>query len=160
MNEICLSNIFEEKMVKDFEALSHTADIKIRAYGETKKELFRHALIGMFQVIGPQVPGCRVSNERVICEELPQKHDIAVESPDQVALLVDFLSEALYLSDVQDEAYLDVDIHQLTDKKISATLRGVKITGFEAVEIKAVTYHELVIKKVNDTWQADIVFDI
>jgi len=160
LHEICLSNLFEEKMVKDFEVLPHTADIKIRAYGETKKELFCHALIGMFQIIGPQVPGCRVSNERVICEELPQKHDIVIESPDQVALLVDFLSEALYLSDVHDEAYLDVDIHQLADKKISATLRGVKITGFEVVEIKAVTYHELVIKKVNDMWQADIVFDI
>jgi len=147
-------------MTKDFEALSHTADIKIRAYGKTKKELFRNALIGMFQIIGPRVPGCRVENERVVCDTLPQKHEIEVDSPDDVALLVDFLSEALYLSDVHDEAYLDAEIHELTDTKIHATIHGVKITGFEVVEIKAVTYHELEIKQVDSVWQADIVFDI
>ena len=43
---------------------------------------------------------------------------------------------------------------------IRATLCGIKVEGFEVVEIKAVTYHELKIKKENDTWQADIVFDI
>jgi len=147
-------------MVKDFESLPHTADIKIRVYGKTKKDLFRHALIGMFQVIGPKIAGCHVESGRVVCKELPEKHDIAVEALDDVALLVDFLSEALYLSDVNNEAYLDVVIHELTDQKIKATIYGAKVKGFEVVELKAVTYHDLAIKKVDDVWQADIVFDI
>ena len=146
--------------MKDFEELPHTADLKIRVFGKTKKELFRNALIGMFQVIRPRVPGCRILNERVVCDELPERHEIAVESPDEFALMVDFLSDAVYLSDVHDEAYLDVEIHELSKKNIRAIVHGVKITGFEVVEIKAVTYHELEIKKVNDWWQADIVFDI
>ncbi len=150
----------KEVMDKDFEVLPHTADIKIRTYGKTKKELFRNALIGMFQIIGPQVPGCRIENERVVCDELPEQHEIAVKSPDEVALMVDFLSEALYLSDVHDEAYLDANIHELTETNIKATIYGAKVTGFEVVEIKAVTYHELEIKKVNDMWQVDIIFDI
>ena len=147
-------------MIQDFESLPHTADIKIRVYGKTKKDLFRHALIGMFQVVGPKITGCRVESERVVCDLLPEKHEVMIESPDEVALLVDFLSEALYLSDVNDEAYLDADIHELTDHMIKATIYGAKVVGFEVVELKAVTYHELAIEKIGNRWQADIVFDI
>lgn len=146
--------------MKDFEILPHTADIKVRIYGETKEELFRNALIGMFQAVGPRSPECSVVNERLMCPSLPVHHEVVVTSPDQEALLVDFLSEALYLSDVHNQAYLDAKIHTLTDTHIKATLLGVNITGFEVVEIKAVTYHELAIVQHNGMWQADIVFDI
>ncbi len=148
-------------MTKDFELLSHTADIKIRVFGATRAELFCHALIGMFQSIGPQVPGCTHKEGRLVCEHLPISHDITVQAPDFAALLINFLSEALYLSDVHNEAYLDVVIHEITETQVCATLAGVKITGFAGVEIKAVTYHELVVKQEKDgTWCAEIVFDI
>lgn len=147
-------------MIKDFEQLSHTADIKIRAYGKTKKELFANAVVGMFQIIGPQVEGCCIENDRVVCDELSIKHKVELYSFDEESLLVDFLSEALYLSDVNNEAYLAVDVHELSSMHIHATLQGVKIQGFEVVEIKAVTYHELTIKQVDNIWQADVVFDI
>lgn len=144
----------------DFEMLPHTADIKIRAYGATKKELFRNALIGMFNSVQPLTDTCHVENDRVVCDELPVAHDVVLKSGDEESLLVDFLSEALYLSDVYDEAYFDADIHELTANIVKATVRGVHITGFDVVEIKAVTYHELAIKKNDDGWQVDIVFDI
>ena len=147
-------------MKNDFKTLTHTADIKIRAYGKTKEELFRHALIGMFQTIGPQAKECTKQGDRVVCPQLPCSHRITAQSIDLVALLVDFLSEALYLSDVHNEAYLDATIHELTDTKVDATIHGVAIDGFEVVEIKAVTYHDLHISQVDGYWQADIVFDI
>lgn len=147
-------------MKKDFEQLPHTADIKIRVYGVTKKELFKHALIGMFQIIGPHAKGCITKDDRLVCDQLPKQHEITVESPDGEALLVDFLSEVLWLSDVHNEAYLDAEIHQLTDRFIQATIHGVQVTGFEVVEIKAVTYHDLAIKQIDGGWQTDIVFDI
>lgn len=145
---------------KQFELLPHTADIKIRVYGATLADLFKSAVIGMFQAIRPIVPGCKIVNDMVVCKELPEHHDITVESIDKEALLIDFLSEVLYLSDVHNEAYLDATIHTITNTTIKATVRGVKIKGFEVVEIKAVTYHDLVIKQINGIWQADIVFDI
>ncbi len=147
-------------MHKDFEQLSHTADIKIRVYGKTLEDLFRHALIGMFQIVRPIAPDCRVEGDRVVCESLPEQHEVKVAAIDRDALLVDFLSEALYLSDVHNEAYFDVKIHKLDNQNISATLYGTKITGFEVVELKAVTHHDLRIEQVNDEWRASIVFDI
>jgi len=144
----------------DFEILPHTADIKIRAYGKNKKELFRNALIGMFQSIHPIIAGCKTENNRVVCDALPEHHIIELKASDEESLLVDFLSEVLYLSDVHNEAYLDVTIDELTDTSIKATIHGIAVTGFEVVEIKAVTYHELVIKKDDGGWVAEIVFDI
>jgi len=148
------------KKKKDFESVEHTADIKIRVYGTTLQELFTHALIGMFQSIGPHASDCTIEHERLVCKSLDRTRSVEVDSPDREALLVDFLSEALYLSDIYDEAYLDCTIHELTDTHLKATIRGVPVTGFDVVEIKAVTYHDLAIKEIDGVWQTDIVFDI
>ena len=87
-------------MKKDFEQIAHTADIEIRVYGSTKNELFSNALIGMFQVIGTKASGCVMQDGRLVCAQLPQMREIDVSSFDLDSLLVDFLSEALYLSDI------------------------------------------------------------
>ena len=147
-------------MQKDFEQLSHTADLKIRVHGKTLKDLFRHALIGMFQIVRPIAPDCVIEKDRLVCKSLPKQRKVKITAIDRDALLVDFLSEALYLSDVHNEAYLDVTVHELDNQNISATLHGIAITGFEVVEIKAVTHHDLRIEEVDGEWSAEIVFDI
>lgn len=147
-------------MSKQFKQLPHTADIQIRVYGTTVKELFCNAMIGMFQVVRPKAIGCRFEKERVVCDALPISRDVDTHSIDQSALLIDFLSDILSLSDIHKEAYFDATIHELTATDITATIRGVKVTGYEVVELKAVTHHGCEIKKVGDTWQADIIFDI
>ena len=113
-----------------------------------------------FQVIGPYAEGCTKKGDRLVCKNLPKKRELTVVANDYDSLLVDFLSEALYLSDVDNEAYLDATVHMMTDQSIKATLHGVPVTGFEVVEIKAVTYHDLHVQKMNGGWRTDIVFDI
>lgn len=147
-------------MLENFELLPHTADIKIRVYGSTLADLFRNALIGMFQSIGPHANGCMVIKGRLVCSHLPRAHLIIIESNTIESLLVDFLSHALYLSDVHNEAYLDVVICSIDETHVEATVFGVSVTGFEGVEIKAVTYHDLAVKQVGGGYQVDIVFDI
>jgi len=146
--------------MKDFELLPHTADIKLRVYGASLEELFRHALQGMFQSISPQSEYCVEKQDRLVCQKLTRQHEVEVRSADQELLLVDFLSEALYLSDIHNEAYFDLDIHTLTHEHVKATVKGVPITGFEVVEIKAVTYNDLKVEYKDGIWQADVVFDI
>lgn len=148
-------------MRKDFEILPHTADMKIRVYGKTLEELFAHALVGMFQAARPIAPECLYdAHDRLVCPRLSIERDIGVNSSDVDSLLVDFLSHALYLSDVHNEAYLQVTINSLSPQKIAARLYGVSIIGFQEAEIKAVTYHDLAIVQSNGIWQTDIVFDI
>ncbi len=146
-------------MMPDFELISHTADLQIRVYGTTHAELFTHALIGMFQSIGPRTLTCTVQNERLICPSLDRCHTIDIQSSDLEQLLVDFLSQALSLSDIYNELYLNVSYDTMTETSLKGTLEGVAVTGFD-VEIKAVTYHGLAITQQDGIWQTDIVFDI
>lgn len=159
---IQLFNVLKKgkNMGKNYEVISHTADMQIRAYGKSKEELFRNALIGMFQSIKPISDECLYSNEKLLCQNLPINHRIRIESSELELLLVDFLSECLYLSDINNEAYLDIEIHQMTDNSLDVTLKGIKIKGFEVVEIKAVTYNDLSIKYQDGLYIANVVFDI
>jgi len=147
-------------MKNDFKQLPHTADISIRVYGDTLADLFRNALIGMFQVVGPIIPSCRVENDRVVCDKLPIEREVVVSAHDIESLLVDFLSEALYLSDVHNEAYLDAQVKECSATHIEATLQGIGVEGFEEVELKAVTYHDLKVEHTAQGWQVVLVFDI
>jgi protein archease len=133
-----------------FEVISHTGDIKIRAYGYTLKELFGNALRGMFESIGPHF----------VAHAPPITRVISLTAPSRDMLLVDFLSECLYLSDIHNEVYRNAQIDVVSDTSLKATLHGEPITGFDVVEIKAVTYHDFSIENVDDHLQATIVFDI
>lgn len=147
-------------MVIDFEQIPHTADIKIRVYGATLQELFVHALQGMFHSAHPIIVGASWVHDRIVCLSLDRIHTVTMSAPDREVLLVDFLSYALYLSDVHNEAYLDAQFFQLTETSLHAQLRGAQVQGFQGVELKAVTYHDLAIIYTNNRWQTDIVFDI
>lgn len=139
-------------MEKRFEILPHTADLQICAYGKDLPTLFKNALFGMFTGISPQ-----------FISETKACHDIEVRSHDLETLMVDFLSEALYLSDVHKEAYLDMNLKEISTEGeffIKAELCGRKIEGFEEGEIKAVTHHGLKVEKKDDHWIAKVLFDL
>ena len=135
--------------MKNFEILPHIADLKLRIYANSKRELFINSLVAMFKSIRP----IYIDNQEL-------QFNISVKSIDTESLLVDFLNEALYISDVHHVAFKGAIITDFSDKIITATLIGSKIRSFELVEIKAVTYHDLKIADNNGIWSAEIVFDI
>jgi SHS2 domain-containing protein len=148
-------------MAQEFELLSHTADIKMRAYGTTLEELFRSTLKGMFSSIKPRSSHIVYKNDELICTKFTVEHKLVTHSPNLHSLLVDFLSDCLYLSDVHNEAYFDARFDILSNTELQAYIYGVTITGFEATEIKGVTYNDLDIQQSPDgLWQATVVFDI
>ena len=133
---------------KSYEILEHTADLKIRTYGKNPAELFSNMLKGMFESTHPEI----IKGKLVI-------RKIQIKSSNLESLLVDFLSEALYLSDVRKETYLEVEFEILTEGELIGTLRGQKIKNLQT-EIKAVTWHDLEVKKEKNQWQATVLFDI
>lgn len=132
-----------------YEILPHTADYKIRAYGITREELFANAMRGMF------------ANYKA-ADGVPQiRREIKVEAGDIAALLVDFLSEALVLSDSNNEVYTDVAFTKFSDVELEGTLVGTPLKDVEGDEIKAVTYYGLEVKQREDrVWETTIIFDI
>ncbi len=136
--------------MKRYEILEHKADLKIRVFGRNKKELFLNALFGMSESQRPEI---KKPEEKI-------KREISVKSPDLSALLVDFLNEVLYLSQVNKEIYRNIKFKKLTDRDLDAEIFGEKAETF-GEDIKAVTYHNLEIgQKTNKGWEAIVLFDI
>ena len=135
-----------------YEVIGHTADIRLKVWGLTEKELFRDALLGMMYIIKMQNSKSKNQNLR--------KRTIKIEADDVTALLVDFLNEALYQSHTNKEIYNEVKFNQLTDKNLETELIGFSVREFDE-DIKAVTYHEAEIKKRPDgQFETTLIFDI
>lgn len=135
--------------MKKYEILLHLADLKIRAFGKNKKELFLNMLLGMTESQKPEIRG----KKKI-------KRNIKIKSPDLEALLVDFLSQLLYLSQINREAYFEAEFKKFTDNEIEGNPIGQKVERF-GEDIKAVTYHGLNIHRRKDgSWEAIVLFDI
>lgn len=136
--------------MKKFELLEHRADLKIKVRGASKEEIFLNALLGMEEGLRPETEETK--------EEI--KREIRIKSIDLQTLLVDFLSEVLYLIQVKKEVYHDIEFKKFTDTEIEARLLGQKARRF-GEDIKAVTYHQLDFHQRKDgTWEATVLFDV
>jgi SHS2 domain-containing protein len=141
----------------EYEILEHRADLKIRAFGRTKEELFSNMLKGMISGLRPEI----LNSET-------ETRNIEIKSPDLESLLVDFLSEVLYLTQVNKEIYTDIKFKKLNDPSMNSgqvaelegELVGQKVQRF-GEDIKAVTYYELKIEQKEDKkWEETVLFDI
>jgi len=136
--------------MKKFEILEHKADLKIRVFGKTKEELFLNVLLAMTE-------SQKAEKEKPF---KTIKREIKIKSSDLPALLVDFLSEVLYLTQINKEIYNNIKFKKFTDTELEAELPGQKVERF-GEDIKAVTYHSLdVHQKEDGTWEATVLFDI
>ena len=76
--------------MKKYEVFEHTADVGIKARGADLGEAFENAALGMFDII---------SDVDII--ETIGEYDITLSSPDIEQLLVDWLSELLFINIVK-----------------------------------------------------------
>ena len=134
--------------MEKFKILERTADLRIRAFGKDKKQVFENLMLGMQAGLRPKIIAMQV------------KTKIEIKSEDLESLLVDFLSEINYLNEVNDEIYQKIIFDEFSDTKIEADLIGKKVKRF-GLQIKGVTFHDLDIRKKEDgSWQATVLFDI
>jgi len=135
---------------KKYKILEHKADLKIKVFGKTKEELFENAVIGMQ----------RAANYTPTKQPTTKQLKIKIKSVDLLSLLVDFLSEVLYLIETEKLVFEKVEFEKFTEKEIEANLIGKPLKRM-GVHIKGVTYHDLDIgQKKDGTWRATILFDI
>jgi SHS2 domain-containing protein len=139
--------------MKKYELLEHTADIFIQANGKTLAEVFENAAIGMFDILFPTTKVGSIG-----------EFQVKLESSDLEQLLVEFLSELLYIYETQKVLFSSFKI-DLDDKnfKLTAQAFGEKLdpAKHEIVdEIKAVTYHMLEFGQEADHYFVKVLFDI
>ena len=139
-------------MTKSYETIDHTADIFIKAYGKTLSETFENAAKGMFDII----------TDKSEIESVGQ-YDINLEATDLEQLLVDWLSELLFLSTSQNLVFgfFKVELDK-KKKQLSAKVFGEKYSLSKhkaGIEIKAVTYHMLEVRN-KSPYHVQVLFDI
>jgi SHS2 domain-containing protein len=128
-----------------YEELTHTADVSLRAWGATLDELFQSAACGLFALMG------RPAGNRL------ERH-VALGARDGESLMVDWLSELLYLHETNGELYDCFEVHVSPGWALSSTVYGGagEVTGDK---VKAITYHGLNITCADGVYSASLVFD-
>ena len=140
-----------------FEFRDHTADVQVRSWGSSLEEAFSQTAYSLMATITP--------NLKIITPKI--EREITVEAEDKEALLFDFLSEFLYIFDVDELVFNQIfvcSIEKFNDNyKLRATLKGEKFDLDKheiGTEVKAITYSFLNIEEKHDCTTIDIVFDI
>jgi len=147
--------------MKAYNLIDHTADVGLKAYGKSLSEAFQNAAKGMFDII----------TDKSEIENIGQ-YNIKLEADDLEQLLVDWLSELLYIHSTKNIVFIHstknivfgffkVDLDE-KKKSLSATVFGEKLDMSKhkiGSEIKAVTYHLLEVKK-SKPFYVQVLFDI
>ncbi len=133
-----------------YEILEHTADVGIRATGATLEECFEQATWGVAGIIGIDRRG---PGEETL---------IDLEAEDVEALLVDWLSEVLYLHDARDAVLAGVEVEEAGAHRARGAVRlaprgGEPVSG---TQVKAVTYHRLRVAHDDAGWVAEVYLDV
>jgi len=138
-----------------FEILEHTADVGLRAFGETLPELFANAAQGMIAVA--------FEGEDAAQESRPEKcRKLAARGEDREALLINFLSEILYALDTEGWRFAEFRVQTIESNAIEAEGWGSREERSEhsRVAVKAVTYHQVSVTQTGKGWEAVVYFDI
>ena len=130
--------------------LEHTADVLVRVRAGSLEELFEESARAMFETM--------YGEDTALTEE--QNFTVSADTSED--LLCDFLSELLYISEVDGMVFgkATVTLHGNT---CLATVRGTPFqreTHAGGTEIKGVSYSGLTIRNKNDHLEVDILFDV
>jgi len=136
-----------------YEIIDHTADLGIRAYGETLPKLFENIAFGMLESIAELDS---IDEEREV--------EIDVQGDTLEDLLVAFLGELLFIHEVEEILFKRVEILQFNENNLSAIAYGEEKSPQKHIiytEIKNVTYHQLKVEQSADgKWETLVIFDL
>ena len=138
--------------VNSFRLLEHTADMGIEAQGESLAALFRQAALGLRQIMTP-------------CSDIQSRQEIRVEvrAHDREELLVNWLTELLYLLETRQLLPAEFAIETISACRLQARVGGEVLDAERHVlerEVKAVTYHQIRVEQVAGGWRAQVFVDI
>lgn len=138
--------------MQPFRVLEHTADIGFEAFGATREEVFANAARALIHLV-------------VDLDSIVPREEVTLQSagPDAPSLLVNWLSEILYLHDTEGWLFRDFEVRNLRDTGLAAVARGEKFdrTRHQAkLLVKAITYHQLALEHTPEGWRAQVYVDI
>ena len=132
--------------------LDHPADVGIEAFGKDLARAFEQAALALMSII--------LDPEKIECT---QSRAITLEGADPPHLLVKWLTEILYLYDGQSFAAGKFIISELTLTRLGATIVGESFDERKhapRLDVKAITYHQLLVEEVATGARIRVFLDI
>ncbi|PKG33005.1 archease [Methanoregula sp.] len=133
-----------------FTELSHTADVKIQARAPTLEALFSDAFQALMQVM--------YGNDR----KEGTRREFTLHADNHESLLVDFLSEVLFISEVDGLVFSHADI-TISRDELHAILYGEAFDPLRhagGTEVKGISYSGLIISHDTNGYMLDILLDV
>jgi SHS2 domain-containing protein len=144
-----------------FRELEHTADLRVEIRGKDEEELFRNAVESLYLLLGFPCASDR--------RDADPAERLEIEGQDPEEALVRLLGELLYRATVERQR---LDLQELSVRQGEEGAEGCRvvvrgswetftedeITGQR--EIKAVTYHDVQIRRTKWGWAARVVMDL
>ncbi len=135
------------------EELPHTADVMIRVTAPDICEVFAESARALMLIMYGS------AGEPVV-EKTIRK--VEIDAPDNESLLQEFLSEVLYISEVDNIVFVTCWVC-IEGTRLSATLEGRPFnpeTDSGGTEVKGISYSGLQILKEGGVYVLDIIFDV
>ena len=132
--------------------INHTADDGYEIIADSLEELFYEAGYELLDML---------YDRKTISEK--DTKEINLESPSLDMLLHDFLAELLEIAQYQLFPIKRIEILELSDQNLRAKVYGEPFDPKKhkfRLEIKAVTYHQLAVKKQGNKWFGRVIFDL
>jgi SHS2 domain-containing protein len=133
--------------------MDHTGDMALLARAPTLRSLYDALTRGLFEVI---------LDTRTV--EAREKETVSIQDAvDAEDLLVRYLSELLFLHDARDWLFRGAEVVHLSEKRLAARALGERFDPERHTidrQIKAVTYHHLLLSQDGDGWTARCVLDL
>jgi SHS2 domain-containing protein len=139
---------FNSAQAKSFEEIEHTADWAYRVRSKTLAELFMQAAFGLYSLVGME-----------LAPEPQITQSIQLKAIDYESLLVAWLNELLYYHESEGLGFEQIKIEHLDETSLQAHITGAPTQQW-LKEIKAVTYHNLLIRETPVGWEVTIVLDV
>lgn len=139
-----------------YDTFSTTADVGIRIHGYGYTGLFQSAIKGLNLLYFSDWDDDWAPPALASLQPLPfEYHGDGCEN-----VLVNLLSEAVYLLQTENKITAGIDIKEVSEIHIKADLLTIPCTMEPELEIKSVTYHNLKVEDKNGTKYAEIIFDV
>ncbi|MFN0168764.1 MAG: archease [Bryobacteraceae bacterium] len=135
-------------MDRRFELLEHTADVGFRAFGSAPAELFENAARALLSFTDGET-------------EPNETRTLEIGGEDYESLLINWLSELLYLFDSGEFAFRTPVVGEISPRFLRARIEGNPRTRESwRLIVKAVTYHQIEVREVGGHWEATVYLDV
>lgn len=138
--------------MKGYEFLEHTADVGLRATGESLRELFIHCAQGLVELL--------VEDSLL---EPREERSVILRAETVEPLLQLWLTELIGWFDADAFLPHEFMLETVSETELIGRVRGDRFDAdrhTSGVEVKGVTRHQFQVEQIGRCWTAQLIFDV